>query len=223
MLFAAHASSSRFPVECGTFEPKGWGASVVPLYCSGLTQQACSVNHLSGAGGAQRVRGVASGAPAQRAQISLSFGLGNEVHAGRSTEACSIHGVQQTAAGTAMCEHSSRQSFAQVGPRSDQACIGFWRSGPAQRRGNFTAAGWLHRTWDRCFFLSKADPACLPSRSVVKVGRSRVRQGVVEALPVAGLAARHVQLHRVDKSRAQCRVYAQLIFLHLTQRLFSVS
>ena len=151
------------------------------------------------------------------------FWLGNEVHAGRSTEACSIHGVQQTAAGTAMCEHSSRQSFAQVGPRSDQACIGFWRSGPAQRRGNFAAAGWLHRTWDRCFFLSKADPACLPSRSVVKVGRSRVRQGVVEALPVAGLAARHVQLHRVDKSRAQCRVYAQLIFLHLTQRLFSVS
>lgn len=73
MQFAAHASSSRFLVECGTFEPKGWGASVVPLYCSGLTQQACSVNHLSGAGGAQRVRGVASGAPAQRAQISLSF------------------------------------------------------------------------------------------------------------------------------------------------------
>jgi hypothetical protein len=57
---APGASSSCFSVKCGTFEPEGsgWGAasSVVPFYCSGLTQQACSVNQLSGAGGLQRVR-----------------------------------------------------------------------------------------------------------------------------------------------------------------------
>jgi hypothetical protein len=80
------ASSSCFSVKCWTFEPGGSGwvatSSVVPLYCSGLTQQACYVNQLSRAGWAQRVRGAASGSAGS--DFSL-LALGHGVHGTRGS------------------------------------------------------------------------------------------------------------------------------------------
>jgi hypothetical protein len=86
----------------------------------------------------QRVRGAASGAPAQRAQISLFWLWAMEytVHAGRIGNVFSGLGCVQSGplgrcffdtgctanccGHSNMCRHSRMQLFAQVGPRSDK-------------------------------------------------------------------------------------------------------
>jgi hypothetical protein len=195
ILWAAPgASSSCFSVKCGTFEPEssGWSATSSVVQCifrDCLSKLVLSISYQELAGCS--VFAERQAAPRLSALRFHSFGFGpwstrytrvesatcsadsDAFSQGRSADAFSTQGVQQIAAGTAICAGTAEGSCLHRRAQGlIEGCIGFWRSGPAQRRDKQdgrTEPGIV------ASLMSKADPSCLPSRSVVSVERSRVR------------------------------------------------